>query len=293
MIEDRAIVPTRLADLDTQRHVTSRTYEMAAWQGRYQLLLNNGFTLQQMYDDQTVITPVSNYCKFYREQQPPAQLNVHTRAYIGKNDQVYWLQEIYNNEKLDDLACRVITMTKAKKAKKKFKLFEQEPDFESPKAIEIKGAGDMATLLKKPKAFNGSCKRVVSDYNMLFSERGPFFTYAPGTIWRIFEEGRWAFGTAIGFGLKQIQQLDTTTFFTGATYHFAKIPEAGSQLKVYTWVEKVDKIRCFLRQDVTMKNDSKVLMSIREEQLIVSPSKRRPKKAPKEWMKLTGAYTEK
>lgn len=290
MIEHRTPIVPRLSDLDTQRHVTSRSYEQFCWQGRHELLAEHGYDLTRLLEERILLVPFKSYVKFYREQMPGNPIEVLTRAHVGPKNIIYWVQEIYNIDNCD-LACRLITVTKSRAKNKGIELLADQARLQSEKELQIDGVA-VDVVLKKPKTFSGNCKRVKSPFVTQYSARSYFFDYPPSEYWRIMEEGRWAFGQKLGFTQKTIEQIDTTTFFTGGTYYWAKIPEAGQELVVYTWVEKIDNIRCFLRQDVHTKKGDQFIFCIREEQLIVSLSKRRPRKAPLEWVTMVKSYIE-
>lgn len=48
MIADEIQLVTRISDLDTQRHVTSRTYENFCLEGRFRTLEKNGFSIREI-----------------------------------------------------------------------------------------------------------------------------------------------------------------------------------------------------------------------------------------------------
>jgi acyl-CoA thioesterase FadM len=94
----------------------------------------------------------------------------------------------------------------------------------------------------------------------------------------------------IGLTYERIVELDTTSFYMGSIYNFfAEVP-AGRTLEVVTWIERIDKIRYYFRQDVL--HNGKLLLTMRDEQLIVSLSKARPQRASAEFMKYIGKYVE-
>ena len=80
--------------------------------------------------------------------------------------------------------------------------------------------------------------------------------------------------------------------FTFKLHQFLPLKSSVPAEFLQPWIEKIEKIRCFMRQDVTPKDSDEVLLSIREEQLIVSLSRRRPRKAPPEFIQMVSDYME-
>jgi acyl-CoA thioesterase FadM len=81
-MRDEYTAITRFADLDTQRHITSRTYESFALEGRYRVLEKLGMPFEQIKNEQISLVTINGYCKFHRQQFPGAELNVETAAHL-------------------------------------------------------------------------------------------------------------------------------------------------------------------------------------------------------------------
>ena len=282
MLTDKIAVSPRVSDLDTQRHVTSRTYEAFCWQARYKLLADQGYSTDRLLEEQILLVPTRSFVRFTKEQLPGAQLFVKTRVLSGAANQLIWDQEIIEADS-GKLAVRILTETRATKMGLDYKWDFSVSEDESLASEDLE-------LLDTPAPYSGNCKQVISPAVMNFSERTIFFDYPPHALWRVMEEGRWFFSDTVGLDQELILALDTVTFFTSATFQFLKMPVAGQELTIRTWVEKIDRIRLFMRQDVTPKDSDEVLFSIREEQLIVSLSRRRPRKAPPEFLDIVGDY---
>jgi acyl-CoA thioesterase FadM len=77
---DEYFAVTRFADLDTQRHVTSRTYEQFALEGRYRMLAKLGYNQERIQNENIYLEAISGYSKFHRQQFPGVQLKV---SYTG------------------------------------------------------------------------------------------------------------------------------------------------------------------------------------------------------------------
>lgn len=310
MIRHRFSLTPRYSDLDTQRHVTSRTYEHFCQEGRLRCLDEKfGLSINQLIDEKVRLVPVANHVKFFREQQPGTRLRVETEIWPGWGNRLYWVQRIIRpggKNKKEELACRVVTVTDTVAHGRPLDLFEkmradkEAAGLATPRAHtrvaserEIPEITANRVELSPSPPFTGNCEQVTIPFPMLFSDRTPFYDYSPAALWRIFEEGRWYFGQAVGLTMERIMATDTITFFTGATFHYFEIPPGGTELEIRVWVEKVEKIRAFFRQEVVRKADQKVLMDIREEQLIVSLSRRRPVRASAQWLESMLPYMEK
>ncbi|MCB1323767.1 MAG: hypothetical protein H7A21_12085 [Spirochaetales bacterium] len=274
----------RFADLDTQRHVTSRTYEDFCREARFAILAESSYTTERLLEEKIHLVPRRSFVRFFREQMPGARLQVHSVFYRTEPERILWVQEVREAES-NALACRLLTETETRANGNAIPLKLDGYDPGAPASEDL-------DLLAEPPQFGGSCRRVSAPAVMLFSDRTIFYDYPPTALWRLGEEGRWSFGHAIGLDQKKILETDTITFFTAATFAFHRIPGPGEELAIHSWIEKIEKIRCFMRQDVTPKDSDEVLLSIREEQLIVSLSRRRPRKAPPEFIQMVSDYME-
>jgi acyl-CoA thioesterase FadM len=158
------------------------------------------------------------------------------------------------------------------------------------KGDEVVTAPAGQVLYEDLKPWSGRNQRVVSQYQIPYADRDFAGKYNAAALWKIFEEGRWMFVEKIGLTYERIVELDTTSFYMGSIYNFfAEVP-AGRTLEVVTWIERIDKIRYYFRQDVL--HNGKLLLTMRDEQLIVSLSKARPQRASAEFMKYIGKYVE-
>ena len=274
----------RFSDLDTQRHVTSRTYEDFCREARFAILAENSYPTERLLEERIHLVPRRSFVRFFREQMPGARLEVQSVFYQPKPERILWIQEVREADS-NALACRLLTETEVRADGNAMRLELHGLESGEPAVEDI-------DLLSEPPSFKGTCRRVSAPAVMLFSDRTIFYDYPPTALWRLGEEGRWSFGHAIGLDQKKILETDTITFFTAAAFAYYRIPEPGEELTIHSWVEKIDKIRCFMRQDVTPKNSDEVLLSIREEQLIVSLSRRRPRKAPPEFLEMVSDYME-
>ncbi len=291
---------TRFADLDTQRHVTSRTYEQFALEGRYQVLAKLGYNQERIQNEQIYLEAVRGYSKFHRQQFPGVQLKVDTFCTVpltprsllpegeGKlpspsgrraGDEgaiIHWDQKI--RDAAGELVCHLQLETRTTKAG-------------VPMQLEgIEAAENFEILYADLAPWSGNNERVVNHYTMPYSDRDFAGRFNVASYWKIFEEGRWMFAEKTGLTYERIVEMDTTSFYMGSICNFfAEIP-AGRTLQIMTWIERVDKIRYFFRQDVL--HNGKLLLAMRDEQLIVSLSKARPQRASATFMSFMGKYVE-
>lgn len=295
-MRDEYTAVTRFADLDTQRHVTSRTYEEFALEGRYRLLNKLGHSHDKIQNEQIYLNPVMGYVKFHRQQFPGAELKVVTEAspsppnlpslstpWRGRGGaegggvgEVHWDQKIFQQD--GELVCHLQQLTQPVKADQPLHI------------AEITGESKEEVLYEHLKPWSGAGERIVGSYQLPYSDRDFAGKYNLASLWKIFEEGRWIFVEKVGLTYQRIVELDTTSFFMGSVCNFfAEIP-AGRTLQVMTWIERIEKIRYWFRQDVL--HNGKLLASMRDEQLIVSLSRARPQRATPEFIKYIGKYIE-
>ncbi len=270
-------------DLDTQRHVTSRTYEALCWEGRLRLLADLGYSLDSMLEKGQRLDVELTHCSFSREQLPGNQLIVETVLELQGSKQL-WLQEVKQDD--GSLACRIATITTLIQGGE-----VQSMNVENPESDSSVSPVEYISSLPGSFAERTNCEAVETTVTALYSERTPFFNYPSAAFWRLIEEGRWGFSHAIGLDQKRILEMDTVTFFTSGTFRIYRQPVAGELLKVYTWVDRIEKIRCFLRSDV-LDTAGELIMSNIEEQLIVSLSRRRPRRAGPEYVHMVEKYLE-
>lgn len=268
-MRDEYTAVTRFADLDTQRHVTSRTYESFALEGRYRLLAKLGYPHERIQNEQIYLNAVSGYAKFHRQQFPGVELKVVTEA-SPSGTQIHWDQKIF--EPSGELVCHLQLLT------------------QGVAIPELTGENAGPVLYEPLKPWSGQGERIVAQYTMPYADRDFAGKYNLASLWKIFEEGRWLFVEKVGLTYEKIVELDTTSFYMGGICNvFADVP-AGRTLQLMTWIERIDKIRYWFRQDVL--HNGKVLMSMRDEQLIVSLSRARPQRATPEFLKYIGKYIE-
>lgn len=288
MIQNTIAVVPRFADLDTQRHVTSRTYESFAWEGRHKLLAAAGHSIESLLTRGVRLRPRQSSVAFQREQNPGARLEVLTEAEAAPSGVIYWRQRIVEAES-GALACALQCTTQTEASGAPADLLPTDAPAsgaaqDSP-AKEIQAVPPIAV-------FSGASDRVISRCFMPYSERSIFYDYPLSALWRLAEDGRWHFSTQIGLTEQRIRELDTITFFLAGNFEFYDLPRAGQELTIHTWMERIDKIRCVMRTDVSDAASGTVLYSCRDEQLIVSLSRRRPRKAPPEFIELVRPYME-
>jgi acyl-CoA thioesterase FadM len=308
---------TRFADLDTQRHITSRTYESFALEGRYRVLAQAGLPFETIKNEQISLVTVSGYCKFHRQQFPGAELKVVTHASptpppsapplpllkeregrLGGVGEVHWDQKILDASgelvaHLQQLTRTVRGVTLRQAQGDKTTPPPHEPETDSLVTLSLSMGDEVPTepiLYEDLKPWSGHNQRVVSQYQIPYADRDFAGKYNAAALWKIFEEGRWMFVEKIGLTYERIVELDTTSFYMGSIYNFfAEVP-AGRTLEVVTWIERIDKIRYYFRQDVL--HNGKLLLTMRDEQLIVSLSKARPQRASEKFLGYIGKYVE-
>ncbi|MCR9143086.1 MAG: acyl-[acyl-carrier-protein] thioesterase [bacterium] len=271
----------RFADLDPQRHVTSRTYEYFAYEARHRLLEQHDYPLQRLLDEQIRFRPRAGYVRFVNQQYPDNEMHVPAAAYPTGDGRIIWDHALRQPD--DAPICRIVQELEAVNAAgEPIDLLAERAEPET----------ELRDFLHDIPAFGGQCKRLSLEYQSLMSDRSVSGDYAPGALWRIFEDGRTLFGERIGLTYELIQEIDTTLFFMGATFHYFQAIAPGTPLRIHSWLERTDKIRAYMRQDVTDLSGETLYMSAQEEHLIVSLSRSRPRRAPQQFYDMFGDYTE-
>jgi len=262
-------VTTRWSDLDTQRHVTSRTYEDFFLEGRYLQLRELGIPSDKILETRNQFRIQEFKISFYKEQNLHSDLDIISHLYLLEGGIFLWVQEALEKDS-NIKACSSLTKG----------AFIKDLDTNLIFSGQYESIKESLDLRFNPIAqFNGNCDRILNNYTMLYSDRGMFFEYNNSSLLRILEESRWYFSTEIGLNEKVIHEMDMVTFFMGADVKVYSTPEAGEKLLTKVWIYKIDKIRLFMRIDVIRPSNNQVIISAQEEQLIVSLSKRRPRKA--------------
>lgn len=265
---------TRAADLDTQRHTTSRTYESFCLEGRHNLLAEAGYTVRSMAEQGIRILPTHQYVKFMLQQDAGARLLVETSAFTEGNGAILWDQRVKQED--GKMVCHIQTRTVASGHAGLLGTVHEEHDVD--------------VLFHDLDPFTESCSVVESEYTPLFCERDMSGSYSPAQLWKVFEEGRWLFCDRVGLTLDRFIKMDTTSFYMGGVFNYRTPLVPGRKVRIRTWIQRLEKIRFYFRQDVV--DDEGVIMSLLDEQVIVSLSAARPRKAPQELADIIRPYIE-
>ncbi|TGK17628.1 thioesterase family protein [Leptospira kmetyi] len=279
MIADEIQLVTRISDLDTQRHVTSRTYENFCLEGRFRALEKNGFSLREILSQGIAIHPLESQIRFLAQQMEGANLRTETKAFPLKDGKIFWDQKVLSDTGTP--AAEIKTLTFSEKGGSPIDLLPFEK-------TEITGFDQFQQI----PDFRGTCKTVDTEMITLYSERNIFGEYNPAYLWRIVEDSRWFFSTETGLTLDRFVEMDTTMFFMGGVFRFFHPVPSGRKIKVSTWIHSFEKIRSYMRHEVTDVETGLRYFAVQDEQLVVSLTKARPKKAPEEFQRLVGDYVE-
>ncbi|PJZ68777.1 thioesterase [Leptospira perolatii] len=263
---------TRFSDLDTQRHVTSRTYEEACLGDRYRILEEAGFNWKQMLSDSISLKTQASDIRFLAQQMENSDLEVRTNVRSGEGGFLLFQQDLLDST--GKVAAEIRTLARTEKAGI---LFEAIPATESAEAL--------ISSFEPILPFSGSCERTGAERDLFFCERNPFGDYNPSHYWRILEEGRWNFTAESGLSLDHLIAMDTTYFYMGGKIRYAKPLIAGRKVVVKTWIRNFEKIWCRMRQEITDSITQEVLAESLDDLLVVSISKTRPKRVTEEMLK--------
>ena len=273
-MQNTIFLKTNVFDLDWNRHVTSRTYERFSLQGRHSILNEIGYPIQKCIEENLLLIPEFTQVRFLAQQFAEANLKVQTQATSNQEGKILWTHKIFGED--EALACELTIITLVENKNGKIILpIDKKEEFQIPEQL---------------RKFSGQGKRLIHDYKLLQCELNCFHQYSPDIVWKAFEEGRWFFFGEI-IDITRISSLDTTCFFMGGKIQFFRLPLSGEKVKLYTWVESVEKIRFYIRQDLVGENGD-LIASMRDEQLFVSISTSRPRKAPTEFFEIVKDYIE-
>lgn len=97
MIANEIQLVTRISDLDTQRHVTSRTYENFCLEGRFRILEESGFSLREILSQGIAIHPLESQIRFLAQQMERTNLRTETKAFPLGDGKIFWDQKVLSD----------------------------------------------------------------------------------------------------------------------------------------------------------------------------------------------------
>lgn len=272
-------VTTRTSDLDFLRHVNNRIYEQFCSDGRYRLLEEQGYSIDALLGKAIVLRPVASFVKFFLQQQSGSTLNIQTEAFPLGKGLILWDHHI---SQLDGKAvCHV-------QAKTETLAHRHKPIDLLPMTDE----NPAQVFIEDVSGFSGNCSRVASSYSAIYTDMDPFGNFPLSAWWRIFEEGRHMSSEQLGLTLENLVRLDTHFFWVSGTYQCYKPIKAGQRVSIHTWLERIVRIRAYIRQEIRTADEAELLGASREEHLIVSLKEARPKSPPPEMVTMMQAYLE-
>ena len=273
-MKHKKIIQTQYYDLDWNRHVTSRTYEKMAYATRMEILKSLGYPIGELLKNKWKWISQKSFVRFHLQQVEGADLVINTEVFRDTEFSFLFHHKITDlNEKL------VCTIGNQSVLLDEFGKTIQFNSLEEGSTETIN-----FTLSDRKQNYN------TLEHNMYipFSDMNCFWNLPCDSIWKIFEEGRFLFFHEL-VDLNMVTQFDTSTFFMGGEIEIFELPEPGSTIKIHSWIDEVQKIRFYFRQDIVSQN-GKLLAKMKDEQLFVSLSNSKPKKAPSEFLKSVESY---
>jgi acyl-CoA thioesterase FadM len=270
---------TRISDLDSLRHVNNRIYEQLCLEGRFHLLEEQGYSIEALLDRAIVLRPLASFVKFSLQQKSGSTLNIETEAFPLGNGIILWNHQILQPD--GNIVCQL--QAKSETLDRYHKPIELLPGT---------GIEPVQVLIEDVPDFSGNCSRISSSYSAIYTDMDAFGQLPFAAYWRIFEEGRHMFGEQLGLTLEKLVQLDTHIFWTAGTYQYYKPIKAGQQVRIFTWLERIVRIRAYIRQEIRTPDGADLLGASREEHLLVSLSKARAKALPSEMATMIQDYIE-
>ena len=264
---------TRYSDIDVNRHVTSRTYEHFASDARYEILVQNGITLNEYYDKNIRLHTKNSFVKFIRQQGPLDTINVNTRTFAFGNNSYLFDHQFEQPD--GSPVCHLQVLAELNNAE-----IQTSENLQNEFEVHIKELDD----------FSGKCERIENNLVPLYSDRDAFGEYNLNSFWKFFEDGRWMFSKKLDLTLEKMLEHDTTSFYMSGHCEIFNQPVAGEPMKLFTWIDRIDKIRYYFRQDL-QQGEVKIASMI-DEQLVVSLSRARPQKVPQYLRDVLQPFTE-
>ncbi len=269
-------ISTHFFDLDWNRHVTSRTYERFGYEGRFAILQDLGFGVHFCLENGIEFVTTSTFVRFLSQQFAGSKLNVITDLCRDSEGNLYFNQQI--EDETSKKVCELfVTVYLKEKSGSKLQILEVPLLTNEWKKSQIHPKKSDQTTVKHK-------------LQIPFSDMSCFWNLPSEAIWKIFEEGRFLFFKEI-VDLKLIKETDSTTFFMGGEIQIFELPNPGSNITLLSWIESFEKIRFYFRQDI-VSNSGETLASMRDEQLFVSLSSSRPRKAPPEFFSRVERFIE-
>jgi acyl-CoA thioesterase FadM len=270
---------TRISDLDSLRHVNNRIYEQLCSEGRFRLLEEQGYPIESLLENALTLRPVASFVRFSHQQKSGVTLDIQTEAFPLGNGMILWDHHISQPD--GTLVCYLQARS-------------QTLDRRRQPVELLPGAGENPPemLIEDVPGFTGSCERISSSYSAIYTDMDAFGSLPLAAYWRIFEEGRHMFGEQLDLTLERLIQFDTHIFWIAGTYQCYQPIKAGQQISIFTWLERIDRIRAYIRQEIRTADRADLLGASREEHLIVSLTRSRPKTLPPEMMALMQPFLE-
>lgn len=260
----RKSLTTRHFDLDWNRHVTSRTYEKFGYDARCEALKELGYSIEHMLNKGITFSPNSSYVRFLNQQFVNSEILVETEVFTLPNLSLLWKQSMVGND--GKRACEIESISTLHQ-NGSILIINSIPKIQNNIQHQF-------SIHPKPIQQN----TIEHRYYIPYSDMNCFWILPADSIWKIFEEGRFLFFKEI-VDLDLIKETDSTTFFMGGEIQIFQEPMPGSQIKILSWIESFEKIRFYFRQDL-IDEQGNLLASMKDEQLFVSLSNSRPKRAP-------------
>ncbi len=281
-MKKRIQLQTKTYDLDWNRHITSRTYERFGYEGRWAYLADIGYPIQEIIHSRSLILPVSTKVRFLAQQYAGSTLSIDTEIYQLENGILLCDQKILDKEEkpVCDLKTSFFLLDSSRNAMRipESRVDISENDLESLNQLK-------EDLEPELNPIPSTVEPIVHELQIHFSDMDPFWTLPNESIWKYFEEGRFLFFREIA-GFDSVQTADTTSFFMGGEIKIYKLPEPGTKVQILSWIDSIEKVRFFFRQDL-VDIQGTILVKMRDEQVFVKLPKARPCRVPESFLTAT------
>ena len=245
-----------------------------AYSARMEIIKELGFPIADILQKQWKWVSQGSHVRFHSQQYENKDLLIETEVVKDSNDSFHFHQKLFDSEK--KLVCTIGNQSV---------LLDENKNPVKIDAIQEDLSRIFTWKLNERSAEWNTLQRTLY---IPFGDMNCFWNLPTDSVWKIFEEGRFLFFKEV-VDLSLVTKYDTSTFFMGGDIEILELPEPGSYITLHTWIDEIQKIRFFFRQDI-VSHDGRLLAKMKDEQLFVSLSNSRPKKAPPQFLTAVENY---
>ncbi len=247
----RFSVQLMISDLDAQMHINNAAYERYAQEARYDILKQLGFSYEEIIQQDIHLQPQAATVEFRRQQIAQQELIIDTEWLINSNGEAFWNHNFSNANSKETVA----TMTY-------FHRLEKNSSVWTPP-----GHTELTDKTQRPpmpviKEFGEACRRSEYRTPVRHIDIDGFKRIPPSIIWRYSEEARWIFIDNTGLSFDKMKEGNTALFWLEGSYRYGRPLRHHDEVIIYTWIEKMQGARIYIRQDGVHGKTGEMVMSV-------------------------------